>query len=127
MPVTYSQTAITDRLNGVITAIDDAGNGTLQLLAGGTILSTIALANPCGTANAGVLTFIGTLLDPSAANTGSATAGVIKDGAGNVMISGLTVGIPLSGADIILSNGLNSTLITAGQTVQLLSAQITGS
>jgi hypothetical protein len=42
------------------------------------------------------------------------------------MISGLTVGIPGSGADILLTNGLNNTLVTAGQTVAVVSAQITG-
>jgi hypothetical protein len=126
--VVYSQTAITDRLNGVITAIDDSGTGKLLLqTAGNVTLSTITLANPCGTASGGVLTFTGAVFDVSAANTGTAVKAVIQDGAGNTMISGLTVGIPLSGADIILSNGLSSLLITAGQTVELLSGQITGS
>jgi hypothetical protein len=127
LPIQYSQTAINDRLAGVVTAIGDSGNGLLKLMSGATVLSTIQLAAPCGTVNGGVLTFTGTLLDPSAANTGSASSALITDGAGNVMISGLTVGIPLSGADIILTNGLNSTLITAGQVVELLSGQITGS
>ena len=127
MPVNYSITAINDRLAGVVTAIDDSGNGILQILAGATVLSTIPFANPCGTVNGGILSFSVPLLDPSAANTGLATSAVVKDGAGVVMISGLTVGIPLSGADIVLSNGLNNTLITTGQTVELLSAQITGS
>lgn len=127
MPVNYSPTAINDRLQGVVTAIGDSGSGLLKLMSGGTVISTIQLASPCGTVNGGVLTFTGTLLDPSAANTGSVSSAVITDGAGAVMISGLTVGIPLSGADIILSNGLNSTLITAGQVVELLSGQITGS
>jgi hypothetical protein len=126
MSVNYSQTAITDRLNGVITAIDDSGAGNLLILSGGTTLATIALANPCGNASGGVLTFFGPLTT-TATTTGSANAALIQDGGGNTMISGLTVGIPLSGADIILSNGLNSTLITIGQTVELLSAQITGS
>ena len=125
MSVTYSQTAITARLNGVVTVI---GNGGYMLLyAGSTLISTIQLASPCGTVNGGVLTFSGTLLDPSAANTGSVTGGVITDSTGATMISGLTAGIPGSGADIIISNGLNSTLVTAGQAVQLLSAQIVGS
>ena len=71
--------------------------------------------------------FIGTLEDPSAAGTGSVTTAQVTDAIGNVLIYGFTVGIPLSGADIIISNGLNSTFITATQTVQLLSAQIVGS
>ena len=127
MSVDYSLTAINDRLQGVITAIDEAGNGYLRLYAGGTLVSSIQLANPCGTVNGGVLTFTGTLLDPSAANTGLLDSARIEDGAGATMISGLTVGIPISGADILVSNGLNTTLVTAGQTVAVLSAQITGS
>ena len=127
MSVQYSQVAINDRLQGVVTAIDDAGAGFLRLLAGGTVVSSIQLSNPCGTVNGGVLTFTGIMLDPSAANTGVVNGARIEDGAGAVMISGLTVGIPLSGADILITNGLNTTLITAGQAVSVLSAQITGS
>lgn len=127
MAVQYSITAINDRLEGVVTAIDQNGNGFLRLFAGGTLVSSVQLANPCGTVDHGILTFSGTLLDPAAANTGFLNSGRIEDGAGNVMISGLSVGIPLSGDDIIVSNGLNTTLVTAGQTVLVQSAQITGS
>lgn len=127
MAVIYSLPAINDRLQVVVTAIDDAGNGYLRLYAGGTLVSSIQLARPCGIVNGGVLTLSGTLLDPAAANTESLNSARIEDAAGVTMISGLTVGIPLSGADILVSNGLNSTLVTAGQTVSVLSAQITGS
>lgn len=128
MAVNYSTTAINYRLNGVIDAVDGGGgNGSLIVRVGTTVLSTISLARPCGTVNGGVLTFVGTLLDPSAAATGTADNVIIQDSTGVLMVSGLTVGIPLASADVIISNGLNSTVITAGQTVQLLSAQITGS
>lgn len=128
MSVNYSLIAINDRLQGVVTAIDSGGgNGNLILLAGATIVSTISLARPCGTVNGGVLTFSGTLLDPAAANTGTVDSGRIENSAGAIMVSGLTVGIPLASADILISNGLNSTVITAGQTVAVLSAQIIGS
>lgn len=128
MSVVYSSTAINFRLQGVVSAVDAGGtNGSLKLLDGATVISTISLSVPCGTVNGGILTFSGTLLDPSAANTGSVDSGAIYDSNGSVVISGLTAGAPLSGADIIISNGLNSTLITAGQVVSVLSAQITGS
>jgi len=129
MAVTYSTFAINYRLLGVVDAIDaGGGNGYLTLLVGSTVVSTISLARPAGTVDAGVLTFSGTLLDPAAAGTGLVTEGRIYDSTGTLIISGLTVGIPPStGYDILISNGLNSTLITAGQTVALLSAQITGS
>lgn len=127
MSVNYSLTAINARLQAVANTISASGNGSLKLLASGTTISTISLANPCGTVNAGVLTFAGTLLDPAATNTGTVDSAEIDDGLGNRVITNLSVGIPLSGLDIVLTNGLNSTLITAGQTVQVLSAQITGS
>lgn len=128
MAVNYSQTAISDRLQGVINAIDGGGgNGTLRVRNGSINLSNISLARPCGTVSGGVLTFIGTLLDPSASGTGAADNAIIEDSTGSVMISGLTVGIPLSTSNVIISNGLNSTVISSGQVVQLLSAQITGS
>lgn len=126
--IVYSGIAINDRLLGVITAIDGgSAPGNLILTSSGTTISTIQLNKPCGTVNGGVLTFNGQLLDPAAASTGNVNGAVIKNGDGTTMISGLSVGIPTGTYDIIISNGLNSTVITAGQTVQLLSAQITGS
>lgn len=121
----YSQAVINARLQGVVTEL--GALATLLLLAGGTIVSTIQLASPVGTVSGGVLTFSGTLLDPSAAATGLVTSALVRDSTGTTAISGLTVGIPGGSQDVIISNGLNSTLITAGQVVALLSATITGS
>jgi hypothetical protein len=127
MSVIYSQTAINGRLNAVVSAIDQGlTNGYLYLYANNSVVSTIQLAYPAGTVNGGILTFGGTLLDPSAAGTGLVTAGVITDSNGNVMISGMTVGIPLSGAQILINNGLNTTAISSGQAVSV-TGQITGS
>jgi hypothetical protein len=129
MTVTYTIPTINDRLQGDVTAIDDGGgNGYLVLLNNtGIALSTISLNRPSGTVNGGVLTFSGTLLDPSAAKTDYATEGRLYNSAGSLRITGLTVGIPLGVEDILITNGLNSTLISSGQVVSLLSAQITGS
>ncbi len=128
MAVIYSVAAINARLQAVIDTIDANGPGSLVLLdAGGTALSTITLPVPSGTVSGGVLTFTGPLADPLTTGTGDATAGVIKDGLSAPIVSGLTVGVPLSGADILLSNGLSTTYIAAGQTLVVPSAQITGS
>lgn len=129
MAVDYSISAINYRLLGVVDAIDSGGgNGYLVLLAGSTPVSTISLARPSGTVNGGVLTFSGTLLDTSAAATGLVNGASIYASNGTLMVSGLTVGIPPSSDyDILITNGLNSTLITAGQVVSVLSAQIAGS
>jgi hypothetical protein len=126
--VAYNQTVINQRLQVVINNIDaGAGNGSLVLLANSTPISTISLTKPCATINGGVLTFSGTLVDPSALGTGFITTGIAKDSNGVVVLSGLTAGTPVSAADIVIVNGLNSTFISIGQTVQILSAQITGS
>lgn len=128
MSVTYSLTCINARLQGVVSTIDGGGgNGNLVLLAdGGITLCTIQLAFPCGTVSGGILTFSGTL-SGVASTTGTITSGQITNFAGTIVVSGLTVGIPGDPVDITITNGLNSTLVAAGQTVQLLGAQITGS
>lgn len=128
MTPVYSESAINARLQGVVTTIDAAGpSGSLKLLAGATIISTIPLTVPCGTVSGGVLTFTGDLSDVSADNTGFVDSGAIYDKNGTVVVSGLTAGIPSSGADILINNGLNSTLINQSQVVQVLSATIRGS
>lgn len=117
--VTYSSTAVDDRLQGVVNAIDAGGtNGNLRLLAGSTVICTFSLARPCGTVSGGVLTFSGTLIDTSAAETGNVTGARIEDSNGNVAISGLTIGTSTMGAyDGYVLNGLGTTLITVGQVV----------
>lgn len=127
MSVTYSVSAINNRLLGVVTTIDaGVGNGVLVLLANSTVICTITLQKPSGTASGGVLSFTGPLLG-TAGVAGNVTTAQFWDSNSNVIVSGLTAGIPLSGADVIISNGLNSTFINTAQSIQILSAQITGS
>jgi hypothetical protein len=126
--VTYTQTAINARLNGVVSAIDGGGGpGLFKLYSGGLLVSTITLAVPSGTVAGGALTFTAPRSDLSAAGSGLLTEGRMTDSTGAEMITGLSVGIPFSGANIIVSNGLNTLQVTAGQTVTLLSGQIIGS
>lgn len=125
MPVDYSITVLTNRLQQVVDAIDaGATNGVMRLLnSGGTTLSSLSLARPCGVASGGVLTFSGmSLIDPAAAATDYATASRIEDGDGNTIISGLTVGTG-STSEIVMSP---TNYITAGQTVAITAASITG-
>lgn len=128
MSVTYSPTAIDYRLLGVVSAIDSGGgNGSLVLLTDSTVISTVSLSRPCGTVNGGILTFTGTLIDPSAAATGVVNNVQIWNSAGVVMITNMTVNIPGFTADVIIANGSNTTRISSGQAVQVLAAQIQGS
>lgn len=126
MAFSYTTTAINARLQGLANAIDGGGsNGQLLLYQSGTLLVTIPLAIPCGTVNNGVLTFTGGV----SANTvlaGDADGAKFSDSTGVLMIIGLTVGIPGSAADVIISNGMNTTHLNLGQTATLLSAQIVG-
>ncbi len=123
--VVYSSIAITQRLNGVVTAIGNGG--FLVLKSGATTLSTITLGSPSATVNGTTLTFNTPQDDLSAAATGSVDTVIVQNSAGSTIISGLTVGIPISGAEVIISNGLNSTVISSGQVVALIAGQITGS
>jgi len=122
MAVTYSTAVKNSRLTVVVNAIDGGpSNGYLEIgTAGmGTVLATIAFADPCGSVTGGVLTFSTPISDTSADNSGTAAAARVKDSTGTVCISGLTVGTSLS--DIIL----NSTTISAGQSIVITSATIT--
>jgi hypothetical protein len=125
--VNYSTTAINARLNGVVSVIDGGGGpGQLRVFAGALLLAAVPLGTPSGTVSGGVLTF--TVPETTVAvGTGTADNAIITNAGGVVMISGLTVGIPLSSANLIVSNGLNTLLFTAGQVVSLLSGQIIGS
>jgi hypothetical protein len=126
LSVDYNTTVLTNRLQVVIDDIDDgATNGYLRLLdIGGNILSSLQLARPMGVAANGVLTFSGlSLIDPAAAATGTAARARIEDGDGNTIISGLTVGTVGSTSEIVMSP---TSFITAGQTVAITAATITG-
>lgn len=100
------------------------GNGFLRLLdAGGSIISSMQLARPAATVSGTIMSFNGlSLVDPAAARTGAAYFARIEDSAGNIVISGLTIGTAGSTADIILSTNN----IVSGQTVALQQATITG-
>ena len=123
MAVTYSTAAKNARLQAVIDLIDaGASPGKLKIRdSGNVVLATLILADPCGTAAAGVLTFDfdPDISDSSADATGTAANAIITDSADTTVISGLTVGT--SGTDIIL----DSVSITAGQVVTITAATIT--
>lgn len=124
MAVTYATSVKTARMQAVANEIDaGVGAGTLEIgtTAMGTVLAVFQLVEPCGTVANGVLTldFDPDISDTSANATGTAAAAQIKDGSGTAVITGLTVGT--SGTDIVL----DSTSITAGQTVTLTAGTLT--
>lgn len=122
MSVTYSTAVKQARMTAVATAIDaGSGAGVLQIGTTGmsTVLASISLSDPCGTATGAVLTLTMPKSDSSADNSGTAAAARIRDSNNNDIITGLTVST--TGADI----NLDSVTITAGQTVTITSATIT--
>lgn len=122
MGVIYLASLRTTRMTAVWTAVDaGSGPGVLEIgtAAMGTVLATIALTDPSGSVTGDVYTLTMPHSDTSADNSGTAAAARIKDSAGNVVVSGLTVGT--SATNIVL----DSVSITAGQTVTITAATIT--
>lgn len=127
MSVNYSVTVRTNRLQQVINGIDGgASNGFMRLLdTGGNTLSSFQLSRPSGVAANGVMTFNGlSLIDPSAAASGTASGARCEDSTGNIIISGLVVnGNGTLPPDIVMTP---TNVIAAGQTVAITQATITG-
>ena len=126
MAVTYSTAVKTARMTAVRDQIDAGGAaGKLEIGTAGmaSVLATITLGysgSSTGTVSGAVLTLAGfPRSDTSADNSGTAAAARIRTSANADVITGLTVGT--SGSDI----NLDSTSITAGQTVTINSATIT--
>lgn len=93
--------------------------GTSALSGATGVLVSFTLGTTPGTVSSGVLTISGTPLTATASGTGTAAKAELRDNAGNVIVSGLTVGT--SSADIII----NATAISSGQSVTLSSGTIT--
>lgn len=121
MSVAYTTPVKNARLEAVVSQIGSAGVLEIGTTGMGSVLATIALGNPAGTATGAVLTFSGfPRSDVSADATGTAAAARIRTATGGTdIVTGLTVGT--SGSDINLDN----TSISAGQTVTINSATIT--
>lgn len=124
MAVTYSTACKQARLEAVIAQIDaSASAGYIEIGTTGmaSVLATLPLADPCGSASGATLTFDfdPDISDVSADNTGTAAEARIKNGDGTSIITGLTVGV--GSGDI----QLDSVSITAGQTVTLTTGTIT--
>ncbi len=123
MTVIYPQPLINSRLTDVVNAIDAGGTaGSCQLYdAGSNLISTLTLAFPCGVVAGGALNFTTPWTDPAAVG-GTPVSARILDSTGSNVVTGLTVGTGSTSFDIILSGGS----ITAGQTVTINTASVTG-
>lgn len=123
MSVNYPNNVAAARLQAVATLIDaGSGAGKLEIGTAGmaSVLATITLQDPAASVTDKVLTILGTPMEATAANSGTAAAARIRDSANNDVVTGLTVGTSGSGADIIVG----STSISAGQTVRITAGAI---
>jgi len=121
--ITYTTAAKNARLQAVADAIDaGSGAGYINICTAGygTILATINLNDPCATATDGVLTFSGFPKSTTASATGTAAIARIRTSANADCILDISVGLPGSGADMILA----TTAITSGGTVTIDSLSI---
>jgi hypothetical protein len=137
MTISYNAAAKNARLAAGLTAAVsgqsvDGGSGSGKLVLGtagmSTVLATITLNKPSFTISAGVATLVvSPPLSATSANAGTAAAAQIQDSAGNIIISGLTVGGTAegtgSGKDIILA----ASTIATGITVPVSSGTLTAS
>jgi hypothetical protein len=120
--VTYANTLKDTRMTAVITAVDAGGSaGTMEIGTAGfaAVLGAITLQRPSFTEASQTITVAGVPLSATAGNSGTAAAARIKDSAGNIIVSGLTVGT--SGTDVIISN----TTVASGQQLTLTAGTIT--
>lgn len=123
MAVNYRASLKNTRMQAVLSDIDNnAAPAKLRIFnaAFALQLAEITLQKPSFSLAAAVLTLLGVpLSDTSADATGTAAVARIVDGASNTIVDNLSVGT--AGTDIVL----NSTSLTAGQTVTITAGTIT--
>jgi hypothetical protein len=120
MAVIYT-TAVKDaRLTAVVTSIGPTGVLEVGTSGMATILFSVNLNNPAGTASGGVLTFSGFPKNTTAIAAGTAASARIRTATGGTdIVTGLTVGT--SGADVTV----NTTTVALSDPVSVTSATIT--
>jgi hypothetical protein len=121
--ITYNTATLNARLAAVTTNIDaGSSNGAMRLLSPTNVtIALITLAKPSGTSSGGVLTFSGLPLTTTVSQSGQIVSADLEDSNGNVVASGLTVGVSTA-FDIFI----NTANVTAGGLLALNFATITG-
>jgi hypothetical protein len=97
MSITYSTAAKTARMQAIADLIDGGtGAGSLEIGTAGmaSVLATLPLADPCGSAAGGVLTFdMDPDIEDAAADASGKPGGFrIKDGDGTELVTGIAAG-----------------------------------
>lgn len=121
MAVNYLASLKTTRMQAVIDRIDIGAAGSLELCttAYGTVLASIPLQKPSFTISGDTITLAGVPRTDSSANaSGDAAVARIKASNGDVVVSGLTVGIGTGDIQV------NSIAITQNQAVTITAGSI---
>lgn len=124
MSVNYSMSVRNTRLAAVIAALDAGPSfgvlviGTSLLAGAAGVLATIPFQKPSFVVSGGVMSVAGTPLAAIATGSGQAALAELRDSNGQVVASGLTVG--LAGADFIV----DYTTVNAGEYITLVSGSI---
>jgi len=124
MSVSYIGSLKSTRMQNVIAALDaNASPAIIEIATAGMVLNlvSVTLSKPSFTESGGSITMSGAPKSGTANGSGIAAAARIKDGGGNIIVAGLTVGT--AGSDI----NLNNVNITAGQVVTISNFAITHS
>ena len=113
--MTYQAAALTVFAAASITALN---GGALQLLdIGGAVLATYPLDALSSTAVGAVQTFYGFPKSTTAASAGTVASSRFRTSAAADWKTGVPVGIPGSGAQVVVNNGSGTLVLTTGQTV----------
>lgn len=120
MAVIYTTAVKNARLEAVVTSIGATGVLEIGTSGMGTVLFSVNLNNPAGTAASGILTFSGFPKNTTATANGTAASARIRTATGGTdIVTGLTVGT--TGTDVIV----NTTTVAISDPVQVTSATIT--
>lgn len=93
--------------------------GTIELLSsGGAVLGSAPFGSPAGTSSGAVTTFSGFPKSVVAA-AGTVASARFRTSSGADYKTGITVGIPGSGAQVIVDNQVGTLVLIAGQTVSI--------
>lgn len=124
MPLNYSTAVKNARLTTTVGLIGATGKlviGTSELNGGDGVLAEVPFSNPAFNVADGAMTVNALPRTTDAVGTGVAAKVEFRDGSGTVIADGLTIGLPESGAEVIL----NALEISTGQTVQITIGTIT--
>lgn len=114
----------TDTKNARMLATRDKYNGgSLRVVdASSTPLAAVTLDATSGAVVADVLALSGFPKVATASSSGTAASCDVLTSSGATAASGLTVGVPGSGAEVIIDNGVGSLTITIGSSVTFLAS-----